>query len=1095
VSFYEFDKIVRHIEQKYLSFPKESDLYIKLKKTLLFERYKKTKKEYDHNEDEFPGLFGDVIKMPTYKKKQIKEIPLITVKLEGKQVQNVVEEEEVVDDIITYDAICEHNHTWDTINAMRKKYPNKFNKLLFEFIYQYVVTNTNDDYICKSCGTEINLKNYVKDGVYDSENKFVSYSTAMSTPLEEVPEYEKYNASIRSIDKMIDRLSSVSNIAMFSGATAEIKSRRKEITKNTIDLVLIHNKNMKIFYKDRSNTIQDLYGINKSVTNLFVFELENSIFSYSTKDKDYYKPIKQNNILVYVLFFVILELNDTQILNMIGDKTCNFYWFEKYGYSMFDNLKIIVNNKNNTEPIQNYKVLCYLLYYISCAITKYSMWFFETDTKDKPIEQVQPKKKKFNPMIQKIIVNTTVDFINSLLEMYSIKKHNYLYTVFASRFFNKLKTTFSDRRENQTSYNIIDKLQTIENSKIVIQDGKKKYMVTKIKSIYLTKFTPDSHRSYSGVEDYFKCIMEKIFLTVRKVDRPTYYHINNMIACESGTFHNWEPTGNTLVCSICNKSSDTIKYDSKASEKALENYKYNRIKTYAEKYCLSGKLHTFITTSGINCSVCSRCDLADVHTLSNKDLDILQENVLKMKYIEQSKIKFRLEKKEDKINKKINYYKDYTKELKSEFNKSKIHKEDYYGYMNKFVNHLEAVIGKDININSSNTYLRHDTYIINHDHNGYVKDNNIIIVNRDDKIKFKKNDSFFKRDVLYYTNFKIGRVDVYYDSTTYLLLGYKEPNKEYRLSKLSGRHLTVNYSMVNKLKMLGYPSKYINIKDKVTTIRKYINRTGKLQEEELNQLIIKKLITELSHDRIINLKKTISDIQRYVYRLKFGFEEPVYESKTAIVNEKYKDKNKDNPTFNKSKPKSNIIEKYKSKLKKINLKDNNSKFFKDWKAVYYNLFFKDIKDKAVNIDFKDIDNNKISYSDVSDYDYHGNLILYYIVEELDNLIKYNHERFEKINTVFLIIDIINSAHDSFSIEDQLTNFQLKRFDYLLKSKKYVYDIEEKGHGLEDKFVDVEEIIDEDEVNKRIDNIEEADAMDYTYDETDFEIDYEPGTNI
>ena len=31
------------------------------------------------------------------------------------------------------------------------------------------------------------------------------------------------------------------------------------------------------------------YGIDKELTNLFIFELENNIFIYSSKDKDFYK--------------------------------------------------------------------------------------------------------------------------------------------------------------------------------------------------------------------------------------------------------------------------------------------------------------------------------------------------------------------------------------------------------------------------------------------------------------------------------------------------------------------------------------------------------------------------------------------------------------------------------------------------------------------------------------------------------------------------------------------------------------------------------------------------------------------------------------
>lgn len=1105
IHFYDFNKLIRSLEANYMPFPKESPLYQELRSIIFYSKYKKTKKEYDTNEDEFPGLYGDIIKLPIYKKKSSNKVPVISVKSAEPSIKdlNLDSEDSAVDvdDIILYNAVCEHNHVWDIINATRKKNPNMFNKLVFEFVYQYIIKNNQDEYICKSCGTQVNITNYVKEAAFDKDNKLITFHTPMSIPLEDVLEYEKYGISIRSIDKLIDRLSSISKIPMFSGGAQDAKARRRDLTKSTIDMLLLHNNNMKKFYKERTSKIQSLYGIDKSMTSFWVFELDNSIFTYSTKDKDYFKPIKQNNVLVYIIFFMILQLNDTQILNMVGDKTCNFYWFQKYGYSMFDNLKILVNNKNNTEPIQNYVVLCYLLYYISCAVTKYSMWFYESDTREQSQDQgTQKKIKKFNPIIQRKIVNTLIDFINSVLEIYSLKKHNYLYTVFSSKFFQMLKTTFSDKKVDGSSVNIIDKLKKFEESKIVVQDGKKKYIVTKIKSFYLTPYNPT--KDYRGTPIHLKCPVAKDFIPSRDVEYPIYNRINNIIACEEGTFHNWDDNINssTLTCTICNKQTNTIKYDSKSSEIALDNYKYNRIRISAEKYCISGKLHTFIVDSNINCNVCTKCKFIvvglGVDKISKDKLDILQDNIIKMKEAEDKKIKDKIQIQKNKLNKKLNYYKDYILEVKEDFKKTKTHKEDYFSYLNKFINHIEAVIGKDVNINSDNIYLRYDTYIINHDHNGYPLENNILVVNKENRIKFKKNDPFFKKDVLYYTNFKTGRTDVFYDSTTYLLLGYKQPNKEYQLSKLLGRHLTINYSILNKLKMLGYSSKYIHTKP-------IVDKFKKMYKKASEQEIIKKLIIDVSHDRIINLKQTILDIQRYINRIKYNFEEPKIEEKIYLTTPTFQENT--NTNINpKEKYTKKIIphftEKYKSKLKKIKTKDNQSKFFKDWKALNYGLYFKDLRDKTINLD---ISKDHLLFSDIADYDYHGNIILYYITEELDNLIKYNHDRFEKINTVFMILDIINNLHNKFNKEDELTNYELKRFTYLLNSKGYVYDIEEKGHGVESgeqvgvygEYRDEDDVIDPEEIEQRKDDAEEEDAIDYNYNEDDYEIDYVSGVNI
>ena len=72
----------------------------------------------------------------------------------------------------------------------------------------------------------------------------------------------------------------------------------------------------------------------------------------SSKDKDFLKPVKQNNILGYIMFIMMLELNDSQISYINSDKKgfCNFQIFDKIYTSLFENLKFRKNNKGDTFP-------------------------------------------------------------------------------------------------------------------------------------------------------------------------------------------------------------------------------------------------------------------------------------------------------------------------------------------------------------------------------------------------------------------------------------------------------------------------------------------------------------------------------------------------------------------------------------------------------------------------------------------------------------------------------------------------------------------------------------------------------------------------
>ena len=52
---------------------------------------------------------------------------------------------------------------------------------------------------CKSCGFCLDIKKYIQDGVFDEEKGFITFSMPMETNLEDIPEYEKFNFSIKII--------------------------------------------------------------------------------------------------------------------------------------------------------------------------------------------------------------------------------------------------------------------------------------------------------------------------------------------------------------------------------------------------------------------------------------------------------------------------------------------------------------------------------------------------------------------------------------------------------------------------------------------------------------------------------------------------------------------------------------------------------------------------------------------------------------------------------------------------------------------------------------------------------------------------------
>lgn len=1041
ISLYQFKRFVEYVESYLVEFPKDSRMYKELISIVTYEKYENKKIDFDKRENIFFGLTEDSIKLPEHKIEKTNIIPVISIK-------KLIDKKEEIEltEIEKTQAICQHFITWEKMSEIRKTDPNKFSTELFSFINKYVIER-GTDYICKSCGTKVNIQNYVSDGVFDENGQYITFSMPLSVPIEEIPEYEKYKQTIHNLDKIIDRIASVCNMTYFIG----VKTRRRAIVKDTIDLLLLHNRNLKDVYKNRNEKVHSLYGIDKELTNLFVFELENSIFFYSSKDKDFFKKIKQNNVLIYILFLMVLELNDAHIMAMVGDKICNYYFFEKYGQALFNNMKIIKNNKGDVDFIQNYPALCYIIYYTSCMITKYNMWYYESD-----------QKKKFNLAIQKTIVNTLVDFINSVLEFYGNKKKQYLYDIVSLKFFRNINGVFSNKKA-------LDKLQEMQSKKIVTIDGKKKIISTRIKNVNVAEYW---NVKEPNVNEFKKCTPSRYYLNKRINYLQQYKVINNLTNCETGTFHNWKLKGKTFQCIVCDKTMDKINQNANETQKAIANYDYNVIREISKKFCKKGKYHMFNFDQKLKCIACVKCKMTDVSKLSDKDLEEIKNIIIETKKTNIIKNIEILDNKKETAKKQSEAEVNIINELKAQFSKNKKHKEDFLGFIDPFINIMLNVLGdKIIKNNKEDVSLVYDTYVIDHDHNGYKIDNTIVINEKDNKIFLKKNHPFFKRDVLFYTNLKVGKIDVFYDPITLLLLGYKEQNKDFELAKYSNRYIKINYSVKNRIKYMGYPSKYINIESNKETLKEYYKNT-----KDSEQTIIKEIISNISRNRIKNLKKVITDFQRFINRIKYDFEIVNVEEKLIEIE--------------------NITSNYKEMLKDMKNTTESGETFDKWNTLKYQVNFRNIKD-VVNLS---LESQYFFVEDISKYDYHGNLILFYIINELTQLININKNSVLKVNVTKFILDIINRSHDMFNKEFINNNFEIKRFNYILTSNIYSYDFEKEGFGLSgetsgiyEEYVDENDAISKETIDSIEDDIEEADAIDIDT-EMDYQIDYSSGIN-
>jgi hypothetical protein len=1050
LSFYKGFNIINKIEKRSIRLPRESDLYNSVEDKMYTEKYEKSEPQYDEQEDVFHGLSGDILKLPSMP--AVKPPKIQTIKFDIYSVTDDTKtgEEEVVS------GVCQHNITWENIHSLRKTNPNKYADLLYEFIYQYVVENNEQEYICRSCGFQLNIKKFVTDGVFDDDSqRFITFSMPMEVPLESIPEYEKHKTAIRSIDKSIEKIASIVNIPYYLGASTNIKWRRKAVIKDVIDIVVLNNKNLKKDFKERNLMATKLYGINRDLSSLFVFELDNTIFIYSSKEKDYYKNIKFNNILAYTMILMILDINDSHVTFMTGDKKgiCNFPIFEKYGHVLFDGLKIRRNKDGDLVNIKNYKILCYILYIISCMATKYNMWNYEyTDDK-------AANKKKFNPVIQRIIIHTIVDILNSILEISAKDDQHRLYDIISTKFYQKLTTMFS-------SETLLDRFK-YEDGKTSIAVDKKMYVMTKLQPLKLTgKYEPISYDD----PNYNKCRLPKYYIKPRTFKHDKYYNLNNVTNCPDGQFHQWGPKGNTLVCKNCTLEIKNLEIDNKKTEEIQAKFRHLQLSTIAEKYCKDGVLHNYLFSKDEKCNVCQRCNHHDNHKFTDKELEQIGRSINEKK----NQQNFIHHKTKDIVAEELEYSQKVIEKLKGTYSKEST-KENPYKFIDNFIDTVQSVIGVD---SDKNANLQSNIYIIDHDQLGYDLDKPIIISDKDNKITYKSNHPFFKTDVIYYTSFKTGKTEVFYDAITHILLGYKESSKDFVLNKKTEKKIKIKYSLYNKVKLLGYISHFINVKEKIKQASHDINYNNldiKLDKEDMTKTIIFDAIS----DRIQNLKKTISEFQRFIYRLKNTTAPTVDKNEQTDDNKpKFVKENVDTLTM--------ILEKYQKKLNTVVLTDEKGehKIFKHWKAVTHGVYTSGLDDININYDES---KTILNTYEINKFDTNGSLLLFYIIHEFIKLINYNQNKFIKANLVTFILEFIDIMFDLFNDQSALEIYDIKRFTYILKSTDYLHDIQEKGHGLEEfttgiyeeyKDPDDEKAADTDkEDDDELDAAEEDDALD------------------
>ena len=176
------------------------------------------------------------------------------------------------------------------------------------------------------------------------------------------------------------------------------------------------------------------------------------------------------------------------------------------------------------------------------------MWQYDKETDN----------TKFNVFIQKTIMHTFVDMLNSILEMQTKPNKNYLYNIVINKFYFKLNTFYKDD-------SVLDKLIIIESNKIKKQNAASSLLIDPI-------FLSQNYKQQSPIKiQKIKQCSNPIY-TIKPATRQhiRYISINNYTNCSNGSFHNWVNKNGSMVCEKC--KLDVKDVTEQSSSKTMDAY-------------------------------------------------------------------------------------------------------------------------------------------------------------------------------------------------------------------------------------------------------------------------------------------------------------------------------------------------------------------------------------------------------------------------------------------------------------------------------------------------------------------------------------------
>lgn len=953
------------------------------------------------------------------------------------------------------DLRCKHENEWNELRHLMKVNLNKYNEAATKFMDIYALETTELDFVCKICGQVLPVKQFVQDGTFDNNTqKFITAYVPLDIPLQEMNEYKKYPNIISYIDGKISQLSLITNTNMLVGNTAPVRQKRKGLVKNIIDIILKHS-----YINIRKNQSEDIrqdffkkkFNIDVKLDIVYFFELSDNILEnsqYVTDTEISIRNLKRNNVLLYLIMMFITELNGTQIAMMFFNKIANIYTYLKYSSKLFGDILIRKNITDmETAPIIQYPVLCYLIYILSYYFIKYKLWHTEKEN-----------NKVYDPYYSKIIINSFVDLFNSISMDAGKHLDDYVYSLTVNKLYTQLNTVFKNNDIidilKKNHINFADRTGISELPVHITDDFAKTPFLVGVDVVSKPSTTKLLSMKISNGVEFF----------TEEILYPKVETFTDLTNCPVGSSHLWKAVDKDIICQICGEKNTEVHGNVDRTD-AVYYYELNVI---ANRRCLSGSIHDFVEKDGkVVCAICSE---GKDKQYTKKELDMLEENINKIEDVTINKLLEGIASVKTKEEREESLQEELINNLNTSYTKAvsgKIYGQ-YVSFVEKFVDKLENILGANTNLEDKKypIYLKDDVYIIDHLYDGTVLVEPIIFLQKNNRILFREAHPFFKSDVYYYTDNKT-QTDVFYQAITLNMIGYKQKHKDFVSVNNSNNYLKIIPSIQNRILIIGYKTKYIDITDKFDK--------NKLIYKDANENYFN-ILDNLIRDRILKIKSIVDKFSSIISKVR-NFETSINvedaEAQERIASLKIAE------TMDK------IVNKYGKSIKASDFKEDQ-RIFDDWNILRNKLVYQQVDwmGTIMRPGSMYINSENINY-----YDTTSSLIIYYLLNRLDKLLE-SSEKNTKITFAQMLVDIILYIYNLYNIDDFKNNPDIKRFNFILNGSNVLMDLLRQGQGLpkakeldaifsaEPDLEDItEDILTADQQEELEDLKEEAEALD------------------